>query len=240
MNTNAIALLRAYQKNIEDSFNKIDKILEIYKNNEKKSSMSSLKQDLANIKTNIALMNEILVNLRVSKSLWTKLISQLKSKFELYKQNIIKLEQNKNCTKVSSEFIKRINAKVEYFELKNVQQVIKRGEKLLNEDDKTIKNMANVVHQGVNHMKDINIELNNQQEKLENVESDIKDIDYSLKRAGKQITNIFKMYFSDKCITCMIIAIIIIIITIIILYCFGDDKNNHFNIPYDIFNSNNN
>ena len=65
-------------------------------------------------------------------------------------------------------------------------------------------------------------------------------MDYSLKRAGKQITSMFKMYSSDKCITCMIVVILIIIVTIIIVSACGGDNKNNFNVPHDIFNTNNN
>ena len=49
----------------------------------------------------------------------------------------------------------------------------------------------------------------------------------------------FKMYSSDKCITCLIVVILIIIVTIIIVSACGGDNKNNFNVPHDIFSSNN-
>ena len=244
MDKNTVALLEDYKTSIENSFIKIDKKLELYNNskqNQKKQSMSSVKQHLVNIKANIGMMKAELDNLEKSKnkSKWEETISQLKSKIKLYTDNIKQLNSKKNDLKENNNDYLDPDSKVNYNDL-NVQQVMDRGDNILDEDDNAIQNMAKVVHQDVDHMKNVNIELYRQQQKLENIDDDLKDMDYSLKRAGKQITGMFKMYSSDKCITCMIIVIIIIIITIIIVSACGGDDKNRFNVPHDIFNSNNN
>ena len=100
--------------------------------------------------------------------------------------------------------------------------------------------MAKIVNNDVDQMKNVNVELNAQQEKLENVDSDLKEMDYSLKRAGKQITNMFKLYAKDKCILGLIIIIVIIIVVIIIVSICGGDNEKNFNVPHDIFGTNNN
>ena len=131
-----------------------------------------------------------------------------------------------------------VDAKVDLNKL-NAQQVIDRGDKILDVDDQAIDNMAKIVNKDVDQMKNVNVELNAQQEKLENVDADLKEMDYSLKRAGKQITNMFKMYSHDKCITGMIIVILVIIVVIIIVAACGGDDEKNFNVPHDIFSSNN-
>ena len=244
MDKNTVAVLQDYQSSIESSFKKIDKKINSYgqlEKNQKKSTMSSLKQELANIKANMGMMKAELPNLldTGNSNIWEETISKLKSKVKQYNEKIKNLENINNEPENNNVDYMDPDEKVNYDEL-NVQQVMDRGDNILNEDDKAIKNMANVVYQDVDQMKNVNVELNRQQEKLENVDSDLKEMDYSLKRAGKQITSMFKMYSSDKCITCLIVVILLIIVTIIIVSACGGDNKNNFNVPHDIFNTNNN
>jgi len=67
----------------------------------------------------------------------------------------------------------------------------------------------------------------------------LKEINYSLERAKNKITDMFKIYSKDKCIICLIVLILIIIVTIIIITACGGDNKNSFNVPHDIFLSNN-
>ena len=244
MDKNTIAVLQDYKSSIEESFKKIDKKLSNYSKGEKsqkKSTISSLKQELANIKANMGMMKAELPNLQDqgNSNIWEENVSKLKSKVKSYTEKIKSLDSGSNEQENNNVDYMDPDAHVNYDEL-NVQQVMDRGDKILDEDDNAIKNMAKVVNEDVDHMKNVNIELNRQQEKLENVDSDLKEMDYSLKRAGKQITSMFKMYSSDKCITCMIVVILVIIVVIIIVSACGGDNKNNFNVPHDIFNTNNN
>ena len=66
MDKNTVAVLQDYQSSIESSFKKIDKKINSYgqlEKNQKKSTMSSLKQELANIKANMGMMKAELPNL---------------------------------------------------------------------------------------------------------------------------------------------------------------------------------
>ena len=203
--------------------------------------MSSLKQELANVKANMGMMKAELQNLEDQGNLniWEENISKLKAKVKSYSEKINNLDTVSTGIDNNNVDYMDPDSKVNYDEL-NVQQVMDRGDKILDQDDNAIKNMANIVNQDVDHMKNVNIELNRQQEKLDNVDDDLKEMDYSLKRAGKQITSMFKMYSHDKCITCMIVVILIIIVVIIIVSACGGDNKNNFNVPHDIFNTNNN
>jgi hypothetical protein len=242
MDKNTIAVLKDYQSGIDDSFKKIDKKISSFSKgdkSQKKSVMSSLKQELAHIKANMGMMKSEISNLEDQEqaNIWNETVSKLKSKIKIYTEKINNLES----IKVEQEKVKDhldVDANVNLSEL-NAQQVMDRGDKVLDADDAAIKNMAHVVNDDVNQMKNVNVQLNQQQEKLENVDKDLVEMDYSLKRAGKQITSMFKMYSSDKCITCLIVVILIIIVTIIIVSACGGDNKNNFNVPHDIFSSNN-
>ena len=117
---------------------------------------------------------------------------------------------------------------------------MKRGDNILEDDGKRITNMNKIVNKDVDTMKGVNIALNDQKIKLEGVDNDLKEIDFSIDRARKKITNMFKIYASDKCVICLIVVILIIIVTIILVSAFGGDNKNNFNVPHDIFVSNNN
>jgi DNA repair exonuclease SbcCD ATPase subunit len=241
MDKNTIAVLKDYQSGIDESFKKIDKKISSFSKgdkSQKKSTMSSLKQELANIKANMSMMKAEIQNLEDQEqvNIWNETVSKLKSKIKTYTEKINDLEN----VKVEQEKADHldVDANVNLSEL-NAQQVMDRGDKILDADDAAIKNMAHVVNDDVNQMKNVNVQLNQQQEKLENVDKDLVEMDYSLKRAGKQITSMFKMYSSDKCITCLIVVILIIIVTIIIVSACGGDNKNNFNVPHDIFSSNN-
>ena len=248
MDKNTIAVMQDYQSSIENSFKKIDKKANSYNKldkSQKKTAISFLKQELANIKANMGMMKAELQNFidPDNKNTWEEAISKLKSKVKQYSEKIKNIEmsniaQENNDDNNNQNYLDP-NAKVNYNEL-NVQQVFDRGDNILNEDDKAVKNMAKVVNQDVDQMKNVNIELNRQVEKLDNVDEDLKEMDYSLKRAGKQITSMFKMYSSDKCITGLIIVILIIIVVIIIVSICGGDSKKNFNVPHDIFKTNNN
>ena len=204
MDKNTIAILQDYQSSIELSFKKIDKKISSYDKsdkNKKREMMSSIKQEFANVKANMGMMKAEKLNLgdQDNTNIWDETISKLKSKIKSYSEKIKSLEVEQNDIGNNTNDYMDPDAKVNYNEL-TTQQAIDRGEKILDADDNAIKNMAKVVNQDVDHMKNVNVELNRQQEKLENVDADLQEMDYSLKRAGKQITSMFKMYSSDKCI----------------------------------------
>ena len=245
MDKNTISVLEDYKASIEGSFKKLDSKIKSMKKadkKEKKSAINYLKQELSIIKSNYSLMKPELNNLNSpeNQTLWKENIDKIKPKIKSYEKKIKELE-SENILSNEPEKVDHldVDAKVDYNKL-NAQQVMDRGDKILDADDNAIKNMAHIVNDDVDQMKNVNQELNVQQEKLDNVDTDLKEIDYSLKRAGKQISQMFKIYSSDKCITCLIIVILIIIVTIIIVSACGGDNEKNFNVPHDIFGSNNN
>jgi SNARE protein len=247
MDKNVIAEFEDYQSSIMESFKKIDKKLNSYNKldkSKKKIASSFFKQELANIKSNIGMMKADLESFRETSNLnlWKENIAKLKHKLKEYIEKIKNLDKDKsNNMDYSNNNIsnyKDPDEDANYIEM-NVQQVMERGNNILDEDDKVISNMAKIVNEDVDQMKNANVELNRQIEVMDNVDDDLKDMEFSLKRAGKQIRNMFRVYSSDKCIMCLIIVILIIIITIIILSICGKDTNNNFFVPHDIFNTNN-
>ena len=238
MDKNNISVLEDYKASIEKSFKRIEQSLKTAD----KSQISSLKIELSSVKTDINFMKENARELQSQENInkWNEIISKIRSQVKEYEKKIEKLKNSKN--KSSSPPVDvhlNADAKVDLNQL-NAQQVMDRGDAILNADDNAIDNMAKIVNKDVDQMKNVNVELNVQQEKLENIDSNLKEMDYSLKRAGKQITNMFKLYAKDKCIMGLIIIIVIIIVVIIIVSACGGDKEKNFNVPHDIFGTNNN
>ena len=246
MDKNTISILEDYKSSIQDSFKRMDKKFKSVNKSDKsqkKADINSLKQELANIKSNYSLMKSELESLNSPeiKSQWEETASNTKQKMKSYDKKIKELESEAIISSNPDKKVDHldVDAKVDYNQL-NVQEVMERGNKILDVDDDAIKNMAHVVGNDVDQMKKVNQELNAQQEKLDNVNTDLTEIDYSLKRAGKQISNMFKIYSSDKCITGLIVVILIIIVVIIIVSACGGDDEKNFNVPHDIFGTNNN
>ncbi len=243
MDKHTISVLKDNQENIEKSIGKIDSIIQSYKKakkSEKKSIKSQLDTELENIRINIERMEAEQSSLKDenNKENWEEIISKYKSKLKEFKKTIknlevIVVEEPDNGDHLDPD------AKVDLNEL-NVQQAMDRGDAIVKEDDKIISGMVKTVHGDVQTMKEANANLNVQIEKLDNVDSDLKEMEYSVDRARKKITSMFKLYASDKCITCLIVVILIIIVTIIIVSACGGDNKNNFNVPHDVFDSNKN
>ena len=239
MDKNNLSLLEDYKVSIDNSFKKLDKALK----SADKSQVSSLKNELANVKANVNLMKQYARDLQSQENInkWEEIISKIKTKVKEYDKKIDKIKNAKDKSTSQMPVDEHLNpdAKVDLNKL-NAQQVIDRGDVILDADDNAIDNMAKIVNKNVDQVKNVNVELNAQIEKLDNVDNDLKEMDYSLKRAGKQITNMFKLYAKDKCIVGLIIVIVIIIVVIIIVSACGGDNEKNFNVPHDIFGTNNN
>ena len=246
MDKNILSILEDYKASLEKSFKKIDATLKSSKKldrGQKRAALSSLKQELSNIKSNFGLMKSNLEGLNSEEniSVWRETASKIKPKIKTYEKKIKEFEESSMQSSIPGQVEDHldVDAKVDLNQL-NVEQVMKRGDVILDADDKAIDNMAKIVNNDVDQMKNVNVELNAQQEKLENADNDLKEMDYSLKRAGKQITDMFKNYSKDKCIMAMIFVILVIIVVIIIVAACGGDNAKNFNVPHDIFGTSNN
>jgi chromosome segregation ATPase len=234
--------LERLEKNIEKSFETIEKELKSLKKSGKNNKQISnlFKNELKNIEKNYDQMKMECLNLKLdkNKSKWEEIKFEIRKKKIDYK-NKIKDFESKNIELISDNNRENndhlnLEKNIDHNNL-NIQQEFERGDKLVNEMDKGINNMGQNVYKGLVQLKDANANLYQQQQKLDIVDTDLKEIDISLDRAKKQVNDMFKMLSQDKIITCLIITILIIIIAIIIVSACGGDKNKNFNVPHDIF-----
>lgn len=241
MDKNSIAVLKDNETSIEISFNKIQKKFDSIREAdgpEKKSIISSIKKELSSIKENSSLMKSEIQNLHNenNKLDWEATLSKIKSRINSFKEKLNRIE---NEHVIGDDDPTNINNHVDMNQM-NLRQVMKRGDNFLDADDKAIGNIGKTLGQDIEMMKNVNIELNKQSEKLDNIDDNLKEIDYSLDRAKKQISNMFRIYSSDKCITRLLVIIMIFILVNLLVSALGGDNKKNFNVPHDIFKSNGN
>ena len=243
MDNNSIAILQDYQSSIESSFRKMDRTsqsFDVSDTSQKNLIINSIKNELATVKINMGLMKMELSNMKEEGNIskWKQIISELQSSYDSHKAEMNKLNNKKNNIMNDPT---NIDTKVDMTKMSS-QQVMDRGTNILNADRDAINRMKKVVNSDLDTMKDLNVELLSQEERLENADHDLKEIDYSLKRAGKQIKTMARMYATDKLILCLIVFILLAIIAIVIISfvwdedegdekdCFnnGDENNSGF------------
>ena len=238
MDSNSMAILQDYQSSIDTSFKKIEKFTKDYQGSDQSQQnliMNNASMELSNAKTNLGLMKMELSNLKEegNASKWQGIVSELQKQHDSYK-SLLKQMKNKKNNVVDDPL--NIDVKVDLSKMSS-QQVMDRGDNILNADRDAIARMKKVVNQDLDTMKDVNKELLSQNEKLENANKDLKEIDYSLNRAGKQIRTMAKMYATDKLIMCMIVCILLVIIAIVVVSFFFEGGDATSNEQHDSFNN---
>ena len=241
MDNNNIATLQDYQFLIETSFKKMEKLTKdftILDQSQQNISLNTLNKEYENVKINIGLMNSELSSLKEENNSikWKKIICDLQLIQDSYKVKIDKMKNKKNNNNIINDPLS-IDIKVDMTQMSS-QQVINRGDNILQSDRGAIGRMKKIVNKDLDTMREINRELLGQNENLENSGKEIKEIDYSLNRAGKQIKTMAKIFATDKLIICMIFFILFVIIAIIILSFFFNGNENT-NSKYDSFNNGN-
>ena len=236
MDSNNIAMLEDYKFAIDTSYKKMERLTNEFNGADQSQQniiLNNLNIEMSSTKTNIGLMKMEVSNLKEEGNInkWQNIISELQSDHDLFATKILQMKNKKN--NIVDDPLS-IDVRADLSKMSS-QQVMDRGDKILEADRNAISRMKNIVNQDLDTIKEVNKELLSQNEKLENADKDLKEIDYSLSRAGQQIKTMAKMYATDKLIMCMILCILLVIIAIVIVSFFfdGDDdansKNDSFN-----------
>ena len=229
-------MLEDYKFAIDTSYKKMERLTNEFNGADQSQQniiLNNLNIEMSSTKTNIGLMKMEVSNLKEEGNInkWQSIISELQSNHDLFATKILQMKNKKN--NIVDDPLS-IDVRADLSKMSS-QQVMDRGDKILEDDRNAINRMKNIVNQDLDTMKEVNKELLSQNEKLENADKDLKEIDYSLNRAGQQIKTMAKMYATDKLIICMILCILLVIIAIVIVSFFfdGDDdansKNDSFN-----------
>ena len=220
MDNNSIAILQDYQSSIDSSFKKIERLLndaagaELSQQN---LAVNNINNEMKAIKGNIGLIKFEIANLKEesNRTKWNEITSQINTRLDSYKSRLDELRNGGSINDNNDPL--NIDAKVDLSKMTS-QQVMNRGDKLLNADKEAINRMKKIVYKDLDTMKDVNKELLIQHEKLENADNDLKEIDNSLNRAAKQMKTIAKMIATDKLIMCLIGFILLAIIAVVIIF----------------------
>ena len=239
MDNNSIAILQDYQSSIENSFKKIERLLndaEGAELSQQNLAVNNINNELKAIKGNIGLIKFEIANLKEesNRTKWNEITAQINSRTDSYKERLDQLRSGHSSNDINDPM--NIDAKVDLSKLTS-QQVMDRGDKILNADKDAINRMKKVVYQDLDTMKEVNKELLIQHEKLENADNDLKEIDNSLNRAAKQMKTIAKMIATDKLILCLIGFILLAIIAVVIIFFVlpSKDEDGSQNAKQDSF-----
>ena len=239
MDNNSIAILQDYQSSIENSFKKIERLLndaEGAELSQQNLAVNNINNELKAIKGNIGLIKFEIANLKEesNRTKWNEITAQINSRTDSYKERLDQLRSGHSSNDINDPM--NIDAKVDLSKLTS-QQVMDRGDKILNADKDALNRMKKIVYSDLDTMKEVNKELLIQHEKLENADNDLKEIDNSLNRAAKQMKTIAKMIATDKLILCLIGFILLAIIAVVIIFFVlpSKDEDGSQNAKQDSF-----
>ena len=179
-----ITLIKKYFKEISPS-----------NNSSKQKILSKIKLEFDSIKADLRLMKTDIMNLEQSENqrIWKEKLSYLKSQKEKLEIEINKIKNNANVNNINEEEdYMDINKKVDLGKLSS-EKVMKRGDKILEEDEKSLQNMIKTLSKGRSMMQDTNKELYRQMDAMDRIDGELNEMDGSLNRAKKTINYMNKI-----------------------------------------------
>ena len=178
-----ITLIKKYFKEISPS-----------NNSSKQKILSKIKLEYDGLKTDLRLMKTDLMDLQQSENqiIWKEKYSNFKSQKEKLEIEINKLKsEGKNEINDEADYMD-INKKVDLGKLSS-EKVMKRGDKILEEDEKSLQNMIKTLSKGRSMMQDTNKELYRQMDAMDRIDGELNEMDGSLNRAKKTINYMNKI-----------------------------------------------
>ena len=199
MDNNFISAL----KDTESSFTKKISLIEKYINEFSLSNstnqqklLSKIKLEFDSMKTDLKLMKTDIMNLvqEENRSSWQEKYCSFKSQKEQIENKISKLKigTNDSSNFKDEEDYMNLNKKVDLNKL-SCEQVMKRGDKILEEDDKSLENMIKTLNKGRDMMKETNKQLYKQMEDMDRINQELNEMDGSLNRTKKTISYMNKI-----------------------------------------------
>ena len=199
MDNNFISAL----KDTESSFTKKISLIEKYINEFSLSNstnqqklLSKIKLEFDSMKTDLKLMKTDIMNLvqEENRSSWQEKYCSFKSQKEQIENKISKLKigTNDSSNFKDEEDYMNLNKKVDLNKL-SCEQVMKRGDKILEEDDKSLQNMIKTLNKGRDMLKETNKQLYKQMEDMDRINQELNEMDGSLNRTKKTISYMNKI-----------------------------------------------
>ena len=198
MEKNYISALEDTNSSITKKINLIQKYIKEFSssnNSSKKKIISQIKLEFDSIKADLRLMKTDIMNLEQSENqrIWKEKLSYLKSQKEKLEIEINKIKNDVKGNEINEEEdYMDINKKVDLGKLSS-EKVMKRGDKILEEDEKSLQNMIKTLSKGRSMMQDTNKELYRQMDAMDRIDGELNEMDGSLNRAKKTINYMNKI-----------------------------------------------
>lgn len=195
MDKNYLSALEDTNNSITKKIASIHKYLAQYSSadsNNKQFLLSKINNEFNGVKTDLRLIKADMMNLEQSenKNIWKEKYSNLKMQKEKLENEINKLKSSAKIDE--SEDYMNIDKKVDLGKLSS-EQVMKRGDKILKEDEKSLQNMIKTLSKGREMMQETNKELYKQMESMDRIDGELNEMDGSLNRAKKTISYMNKI-----------------------------------------------
>ncbi|XP_028762195.1 novel plant SNARE 11-like [Neltuma alba] len=111
------------------------------------------------------------------------------------------------------------------------EQLIDRGNRMMDETDQAIERGKKVVEETINVGVETNAALKAQTEQMSRIVNELDSIHFSIKRATKLVKEIGRQVATDKCIMALLVLIVIGVIAIIIVKIVHPNNKDIRDIP---------
>ena len=198
MDKNYISALEDTESSLNKKIISIEKYIKEFSSSNSSNQqkiLSKIKSEFDSMKTDLKLMKTDIMSLtqNENKTLWQKKYSSFKSQKEQMENKInnLKFGSNSNNINIEEDYM-NINKKVDLSKLSS-EQVMKRGDKILDEDEKSLQNMIKTLNKGKDMIQETKKELYRQMEAMDKMEGDLNETDGSLNRTKKTINYMNKI-----------------------------------------------
>ena len=198
MDKNYISALEDTESSLNKKIISIEKYIKEFSSSNSSNQqkiLSKIKSEFDSMKTDLKLMKTDIMSLtqNENKTLWQKKYSSFKSQKEQMENKInnLKFGSNSNNINIEEDYM-NINKKVDLSKLSS-EQVMKRGDKILDEDEKSLQNMIKNLNKGKDMIQETKKELYRQMEAMDRMEGDLNETDGSLNRTKKTINYMNKI-----------------------------------------------
>ncbi|XP_042506119.1 novel plant SNARE 11-like [Macadamia integrifolia] len=111
------------------------------------------------------------------------------------------------------------------------QQLVDRGNHMMDETDQAIERSKQVVEQTINVGAETAAALKEQTEQMSRIVNELDSIHFSIKKASQLVKEIGRQVATDKCIMAMLVLIVIGVIAIIIVKLVNPNNKDIRDIP---------
>ena len=198
MDKNYISALEDTESSLNKKIISIEKYIKEFSSSNSSNQqkiLSKIKSEFDSMKTDLKLMKTDIMSLtqNENKTLWQKKYSSFKSQKEQMENKInnLKFGSNSNNINIEEDYM-NINKKVDLSKLSS-EQVMKRGDKILDEDEISLQNMIKTLNKGKDMIQETKKELYRQMEAMDRMEGDLNETDGSLNRTKKTINYMNKI-----------------------------------------------